>query len=222
MILVTGGAGYIGSHTVASLLQAGEKVIVLDSLYSGHKLSIPRDVPLFVGEAGNTSLVKRLIQEFQIKSVIHFAAHLEVEESTRNPFKYYENNFTQSSRLIDLCHSMGIQHFVFSSTCAVYGSPSQSPVSETHPCNPINPYGRSKAMTEAFLREMKEAHHSFTKFASLRYFNVAGGHPDGHLGQSTPRATQLIKVASEVICGKRPLLKVYGDRLPNPRWNVRS
>lgn len=214
MILVTGGAGYIGSHTVQRLNELGEKVIVLDNLYSGFKWAVPQNVKLVVGDVGDVELVKKLIQEHKVDSVIHFAAHLEVEESVKNPFKYYQNNVTKASIFINACYEMKIKNFIFSSTCAAYGNPPSMPVVESMPSLPLSPYGKTKFMTENFLWDMQTAFPNLMKHVILRYFNVAGANIQAGLGQATPRATQLVKVASEVAQGKRPLLKVFGTDYP--------
>jgi UDP-glucose 4-epimerase len=227
MILITGAAGYIGSHTVHQLFERGEKLVALDNLYSGHRAAIPTGVPFFEGNAGDSLLVQKIIRDHSVDSVIHFAAHLEVEESTRDPIKYYKNNFENSLRLIEECHLAGVKHFIFSSTCAVYGTPTRIPVTEETPLAPITPYGFSKMMTERLLFDLELAKNSpmnpdlksedslpSMNYAVLRYFNVAGAKISGGLGQSTPHATQLIKVASEAISGKRKGMKIYGTDYP--------
>ncbi len=220
MILVTGGAGYIGSHTLHQLVKKGEKVIALDNLYSGFRWAVPQGVELVVGNMGDQELTAQLICEKQIDSVIHFAAHLEVEESTRDPLKYYRNNVVNTINLIEVCQRVGVKHFIFSSTCAAYGTPKQTQVDEDVPSNPESPYGRSKLLTEQILAEMERAAHLTGKQSMthviLRYFNVAGAKVDGGLGQATPRATQLVKVAAEAARGKRSLLKVFGTDYPTP------
>jgi UDP-glucose 4-epimerase len=211
MILVTGGAGYIGSHTLRALKSSGHNdLIVLDNLYSGHRWAVPSDVLFVEGSMGDAALLDKLFREHKIDSIIHFAAHLEVEESVREPAKYYENNFLGSSVLVKKASEYGVKNFVFSSTCAIYGNPPSNPVDESCPTAPLNPYGRSKLMTEWYLEDMVRAGKTSLNYVALRYFNVAGAHVAGGLGQATPRATQLIKVACEVATGKREKLLVFG------------
>ncbi len=220
MILVTGGAGYIGSHTLHQLVAQGEKAIALDNLYSGFRWAVPKEVELVVGDMGDPALTERLIRENKIDSVIHFAAHLEVEESTRNPLKYYRNNTLNTMNLIEVCYRTGVKHFIFSSTCAAYGTPKNTQVDETAPSHPESPYGRSKLLTEQILAEMENAAnlagHPAMRHVILRYFNVAGARVGGGLGQATPRATQLIKAAAEAARGKRAYLKIFGTDYPTP------
>jgi len=211
MILVTGGAGYIGSHTLRALKAAGaSKIIVLDNLYSGQRWAVPSDIPLVVGSMGDPVILDKILSENKVESILHFAAHLEVEESVREPAKYYDNNFKNTSVLLAKATEYGVKNFVFSSTCAIYGNPPENPVNENCPKNPVNPYGKSKLMTEWLLEDLAHAAKMSMNYVSLRYFNVAGAHVPGGLGQATPRATQLIKVAAEVACGKRNKLLVYG------------
>jgi UDP-glucose 4-epimerase len=221
MILVTGGAGYIGSHTVHQLAERGEPVIVLDNLYSGFRWAVPPGVELVVGNMGDQQLVENLIRSKGVKSIIHFAAHLEVEESTRDPLKYYRNNVVNTMNLLEVCHRTGIEHFIFSSTCAAYGNPVRTQVREDDPTNPVSPYGRSKLVSEAVLWELEQAARlaglaSPMRHVILRYFNVAGAKVGGGLGQATRGATQLIKVAAEVALGKRSQLQVFGTDYPTP------
>jgi UDP-glucose 4-epimerase len=212
MILVTGGAGYIGSHTLRALQAAGHtQILVLDNLYSGHRWALPSNVALIEGSVGDATLLDRIFKEHPIDSILHFAAHLEVEESVREPVKYYENNFRNSSILISKASEYLVKNFVFSSTCAIYGNPPSNPVGEDCPKSPLNPYGKSKLMTEWFLEDLVRAGKTALNYVSLRYFNVAGAHVAGGLGQATPRATQLVKVTAEVACGKRDKLLVYGS-----------
>ena len=199
MILVTGGAGYIGSHTLKALQSAGHKdLIVLDTLYTGHRWAVPASVELIEGSMGDADLLDRIFAKNKIDSILHFAAFLEVEESMREPAKYYENNFKNTSTLINKAGEHGVKNFVFSSTCAIYGTPEKTPVDESCPKAPISPYGRSKLMTEWYLEDLVKAGKTSLNYVSLRYFNVAGAHVGGGLGQATPRATQLVKVAAEV------------------------
>jgi UDP-glucose 4-epimerase len=216
MILVTGGAGYIGSHTLRALQQSGYEAVVLDNLYSGHRWAVPSDIPFYEGNVSDVSLLKKIISQYKIKSIIHFAAHLEVEESVRLPFKYYENNFLNSKVLIQTAIEEGVKNFVFSSTCAVYGNPQTTPVDENFPTQPLNPYGRSKLMTEWLLQDLATSSLPSLNFSILRYFNVAGSHVQGSLGQATPRATQLVKVCAEVALGMRSQLEVFGTDYPTP------
>ncbi|MEO5668437.1 MAG: UDP-glucose 4-epimerase GalE [Bdellovibrionota bacterium] len=212
MILVTGGAGYIGSHTLRALQAAGHhKILVLDNLYSGHRWAVPSGIGFIEESVGDAALLKKIFEEHPIESILHFAAHLEVEESMREPAKYYDNNFKNSSVLIATASEYLVKNFVFSSTCAIYGSPAKNPVDEDCPKDPLNPYGKSKLMTEWYLEDLVRAGKTKMNYVSLRYFNVAGAHVPGGLGQATPRATQLIKVAAEVACGKRDKLLVYGS-----------
>ncbi len=218
MILVTGGAGYIGSHALRALMAAGippGEIIVLDTLYSGHLWALPKGVNFVKGSSGEKALLSKIFNENKVDSVFHFAAHLEVEESVRDPFKYYSNNFLNSCVLIDASMAAKVSNFVFSSTCAVVGSPKQLPVDETASCHPESPYGKSKLMTEWYLADVAKAAQIARKnsmnFVALRYFNVAGAHFDGSIGQATPRATQLVKVACEVAVGKRKSLLLYGS-----------
>ncbi|MBF0359797.1 MAG: UDP-glucose 4-epimerase GalE [Oligoflexia bacterium] len=220
MILVTGAAGYIGSHTIHMLNDLGKKSIALDNLYSGHKWAIPRDVKLVVADCGNIDVVSDLIIKNKIESIIHFAAHLEVEESTRLPIKYYRNNFINTLNLIETASKLGVKNFIFSSTCAVYGTPEKMPVDEGFARNPISPYGKSKMMIEMLLEDLSKTDNFPMRYVLLRYFNVAGARVVANkinqtrLGQATPRATQLVKVSAEVALGKREKLIVFGTDYP--------
>jgi UDP-glucose 4-epimerase len=213
-VLVTGGAGYIGSHMVLELLDAGEWVIVLDNLSTGLQRAVPDGVPLIVGDTGDQVLVSRLIREYEVQAIIHFAASLIVPDSVRDPLAYYRNNTVNSRTLIESAVNGGVKHFIFSSTCAVYGNPKKLPVSEETPTLPISPYGSSKLMTEIILRDASNAY-GFDH-VSLRYFNVAGADPKGRAGQSTKAATPLIKVAVEAALGLRTKVEVYGTDYPTP------
>src|SRR6516165_10169388 len=213
-VLVTGGAGYIGSHMVLELLDAGERVIVLDNLSTGLQRAVPDGVPLIVGDTGDQVLVSRLIREYEVQAIIHFAASLIVPDSVRDPLAYYRNNTVNSRALIESAVNGGVKHFIFSSTCAVYGNPKKLPVSEDTPTLPISPYGSSKLMTEIILRDASNAY-GFDH-VSLRYFNVAGADPKGRAGQSTKAATPLIKVAVEAALGLRTKVEVYGTDYPTP------
>jgi len=211
MILVTGGAGYIGSHTVHQLHDQREEVLVLDDLSAGHRWAVPTGVELVVGDMGDTRLVREILSIHPIDSVIHFAAHTSVEESVLDPIKYYRNNFVGSLQLIESCLQHQVKHFIFSSTCAVYGNPVKNPITEDVPANPLSHYGKSKFMTESLLGDVRS---NAMRSVILRYFNVAGARVSAGLGQATPGATQLIKVACEVACGKREKLFVFGTDYP--------
>jgi UDP-glucose 4-epimerase len=213
-VLVTGGAGYIGSHMVFELLDAGEQVVVLDNLSTGFRRAVPDGVPLIVGDTGDQVLGSRLIREHDVQAIIHFAAFLIVPDSVRDPLAYYRNNTVNSQALIECAVNAGVKHFIFSSTSAVYGNPSKLPVSEDTPTLPISPYGSSKLMTEIILRDASNAY-GFDH-VSLRYFNVAGADPKGRAGQSTKAATHLIKVAVEAALRLRTQVEVFGTDYPTP------
>jgi len=213
-ILVTGGAGYIGSHMVYALLDAGERVVVLDNLSTGFDWAVAPGVPLIVGESGDQDLVTTVIRENDIEGIIHFAASIVVPDSVRDPLGYYRNNTVNSRALIECAVKCGVRHFIFSSTAAVYGNPAEIPVSENTPTQPISPYGWSKLMTEIMLRDASSAHG--INHVILRYFNVAGADPRCRTGQSTAGATHLIKVAVEAALGLRPKLFVFGTDYPTP------
>lgn len=207
-ILVTGGAGYIGSHTVHQLLAAGHRVVVLDNLYSGHRWAVPAAAEFVEGSVADPALIRATLEQHAIDSVIHFAAHIVVPESVADPVKYYRNNTVGSLNLIAACADAGVTRFVFSSTAAVYGLPERVPVAEDAPTVPINPYGASKLMTERLLADVAAA--TGLRYLALRYFNVAGAQLAGDLGQATPAATHLIKVACEAACGKRSEVTIFG------------
>ncbi len=213
-VLVTGGAGYIGSHMVLELVDAGEKVVVLDDLSTGFRWSVPQEAALVVGDVGDGALVSRLIDEHGIDSIMHFAAKIVVPESVTDPLSYYFNNTVKSRALIETAVSRGIRNFVFSSTAAVYGNAEAPLLTEDMPLSPINPYGRSKLMSEWMLQDAHLAHG--LRYAILRYFNVAGADPKGRSGQSTPQATHLIKVAAQAALGQRPYLDVFGTDYATP------
>lgn len=213
-VLVTGGAGYIGSHMVIDLLNAGENVYVIDDLSNGFDWAVQVPEHLYVGDVADEALVDRIIREHEIEAVIHFAGSIVVPESVANPLKYYLNNTARSRTLIERCVKGGVKHFIFSSTAAVYGMTGIDAVSEDVPLNPISPYGRSKLMTEWMLRDVAAAHDM--TFVALRYFNVAGGDPKGRVGQSTANATHLIKVACQTSLGMRPYIEVFGEDYPTP------
>lgn len=211
-ILVTGGAGYIGSHVVKLLGQQGHNLVILDNLSKGFKEAVLFG-ELVVGSTGDKELVSRILAEHQIEAVMHFAAFTIVPESVSDPLKYYENNTSSTRSLLECCQKAGVKYFIFSSTAATYGIPdSADPITESAPTQPINPYGTSKLMSEMMLRDLCAA--TDMKYIALRYFNVAGCDPEGDIGQSTPEATLLIKVACEVAIGKREHLKVFGTDYP--------
>ncbi len=206
-VLVTGGAGYIGSHVVRQLCEAGHKVVVLDNLSKGFREAVVGG-ELIVGDFGDRELVEELLKKHGIEAVMHFAAHTVVPESVAEPLKYYHNNTLKAHGLIAACVSTGVKYFIFSSTAAVYGMPASSAASEESPTLPINPYGTSKLMTEWILRDTAAA--TSLCHVTLRYFNVAGSDPGGRIGQSTPEATLLIKVACEAAVGKRNTVTIFG------------
>ena len=212
-ILVTGGAGYISSHTVLALRARGERVVVLDNLYSGFRQAV-LDTPLVVGSCGDRELVSRLLREHNVDTVMHFAAHTVVPESVSNPLKYYGNNTCNTRNLLEACSDAGVRNFVFSLTAAVYGIPNGDFADETSPTMPINAYGTSKLMSEWMLRDIALA--TPLRYVSLRYFNVAGSDPGGRIGQSTINGTLLTKVACEVAVGKRPHVAIFGTDYPTP------
>jgi len=212
-ILVTGGAGYIGSHTVLALTEQGYEVVVLDNLCNGFRQAVLPPARLEVMDLADSDRLAVFLAREQFDGIIHFAAHIVVPESVQNPLKYYLNNTTNTTRLIYLAVNSGIKFFVFSSTAAVYGLPDKVPVDETTPPNPINPYGRSKLMSEWIIQDTALAHPEF-KYVILRYFNVAGADPLGRIGQSTPNATHLIKVACQTALGLRDKLEIFGTDYP--------
>src|SRR6187401_342312 len=212
-VLVTGGAGYIGSHTLLQLTARGERVVVLDDLSTGFRQAV-RDVPLVVGNVGDRKLVDQLLAEYQVDTIIHFAAHTIVPESVSNPLKYYGNNTCSTRSLLDCASRAGVKHFVFSSTAAVYGIPANGLAAEETATSPINPYGTSKLMSEWMLRDLCAV--TPMRSVILRYFNVAGSDPQGRIGQSTRAATLLVKVACEAAVGKRQFLSVFGTDYPTP------
>ncbi len=216
-VLVTGGAGYIGSHTVRQLMGAGYRVVVLDDLSTGHRWAVAPQAVLVVGNAGDKTLVGALIEEHSVGAVAHFAGSIVVSESVADPLKYYGNNSGASRSLIEACLERGVERFVFSSTAAVYGTPEKLPVAESAPTRPINPYGRSKLVTEWMLEDVAASGKARSfRHAILRYFNVAGASLDGTLGQATEAATHLIKVACEAACGVRDKVTIFGTDYPTP------
>lgn len=211
-ILVTGGAGYIGSHTVHELVDAGESVVVVDNLSTGFVASLPTAAQLVTGNVGDQELIESLIKSHGIEAIIHFAGSIVVPESVRDPLGYYQNNTCNSRALIETAIKAGVSSFIFSSTAAVYGNPAKVPVSEDAPLAPVSPYGWSKLMTEVMLRDAGAAHG--LNHVILRYFNVAGADPKMRTGQSTPNATHLIKVAVQAALGQRDHLDVFGTDYP--------
>ncbi len=212
-ILVTGGAGYIGSHVVRQLGAAGESVIALDNLSTGFEPAVTSG-ELIIGDTGNAALLEDIFRKHDIDTVMHFAAHTVVPESVANPLKYYRNNTASSRTLLEAANNNGVRNIVFSSTAAVYGIPDGGLASEDSPTQPINPYGTSKLMTEWMLRDLAAA--GGPSYVALRYFNVAGCEPTGTIGQSTPKATLLVKVACEAATGRRPSVSIFGTDYPTP------
>lgn len=213
-VLVTGGAGYIGSHAVLALKDRGWPVAVIDNLTTGFRFTLPDGVPLYEGDIEDAALVARIIAEQNIGAIMHFAGSIIVPESVENPLKYYHNNTAKSRSLIESAVTGGVKHFIFSSTAATYGIPEESPVNEDTPKAPINPYGLSKLMTEWMLRDTAAAHP--INYCALRYFNVAGADPQARTGQSTAGATHLIKVAVEAALGMRESVGVFGTDFDTP------
>ena len=213
-VLVTGGAGYIGSHAVLALLDGGWPVVVIDDLSTGFDWAVPEGAVFARGDIADQALVERLIAEHRVAAIMHFAGSIIVPESVENPLKYYLNNTVKSRALIESAVKGGVRHFIFSSTAATYGIPAEVPLREEAPTEPINPYGWSKLMTERMLRDAAAAHP--LNFCALRYFNVAGADPAGRSGQSTAGATHLIKVAVEAATGKRGHVAVYGSDYDTP------
>lgn len=213
-VLVTGGAGYIGSHMVWELLDAGEKVVVIDNLSKGFDWAVAPEATLVEGDIADTALVGGLIREHGIEAIIHFAGSIVVPESVADPLAYYQNNTCKTRSLIEAAVEGKVRHFIFSSTAAVYGMTGLAPVVETTALNPLSPYGRSKLMTEWMLADVAAAHD--LTYGVLRYFNVAGADPRGRSGQSSAGATHLIKVASQAALGQRTGLEIFGTDYPTP------
>ncbi|GLR93808.1 MULTISPECIES: UDP-glucose 4-epimerase GalE [Bradyrhizobium] len=213
-VLVTGGAGYIGSHTVLALAEAGEDVVVIDDLSTGFSAYLPEGVPLFIGDAGDENLLEGVIAQHDVESIIHFAGSVVVPDSMRDPLGYYRNNFTTARNLLNVAVKRGIGRFIFSSTAAVYGNPDQVPVPEHAPTRPLSPYGSSKLMTEIMLHDVAAAHGM--QYVTLRYFNVAGADPQARIGLATVGATHLLKIAVEAATGQRAKIDVFGTDYPTP------
>lgn len=213
-VLVTGGAGYIGSHAVLALIDRGWKVAVIDNLSTGFRFAVPDGVPLYEGDIEDAALLARIFAEQGTGAIMHFAGSIIVPESVENPLKYYHNNTARSRALLEAAVKGGVSHFIFSSTAATYGIPEVSPVAEDSPRLPINPYGMSKLMTEIMLADVAKAHP--LNYCALRYFNVAGADPSARSGQSTAGATHLIKVAVEAALGKRENVQIFGTDYATP------
>jgi len=213
-VLITGGAGYIGSHMAHALVDKGETAVILDNLSTGVRGQVPDRARFVEGEVADRDLVRRVLKENGVEAVLHFAAATVVPDSVADPLRYYENNTASSRNLLEACQAHGIKHFIFSSTAAVYGETDAATVDENAPTEPANPYGRSKLMTEWMLHDLAQA--SDLRYVALRYFNVAGADPDGRTGQSTLRATHLIKRACQAALGRVPALGVFGTDFPTP------
>ena len=213
-VLVTGGAGYIGSHTVRALVDAGETVVVIDNLSTGFSAHLPEGVALFIGDAADENLVEGVISAHGVESIMHFAGSVVVPDSMRDPLAYYRNNTLTTRSLLNVAVRCGVSRFIFSSTAAVYGNPNQVPVAEHAPTRPLSPYGSSKLMTEIMLHDTASAHGM--NYVVLRHFNVAGADPKGRIGLSTVGATHLLKIAVEVATGQRAKIDVFGTDYPTP------
>ena len=213
-VLVTGGAGYIGSHMVLALAEAGENVVVIDNLSTGFSSLLPEGLPLFIGDAGDENLVEGVIAQHGVDSIVHFAGSVVVPDSMRDPLGYYRNNTMTTRSLLNAAVKGGVKRFIFSSTAAVYGNPDQMPVPEHAATRPMSPYGSSKLMTEIMLHDVAAAHDM--NYVVLRYFNVAGADPQGRIGLSTTGATHLLKIAVEAATGQRAKVDVFGTDYPTP------
>ena len=213
-VLVTGGAGYIGSHMVRALVDANERVVVIDNLSTGFSAFLPEAVPLFIGDAGDENLVEGVIKQHGVDSIIHFAGSVVVPDSMRDPLGYYRNNTMTTQSLLKAAVKSGVKRFIFSSTAAVYGNPDQVPVREDAPTRPLSPYGSSKLMTEIMLHDVASAHGM--DYVVLRYFNVAGADPQARIGLATVGATHLLKIAVEAATGQRAKVDVFGTDYPTP------
>jgi UDP-glucose 4-epimerase len=213
-VLVTGGAGYIGSHMVHALAEAGESAVVIDNLSTGFSAFLPESVPLFIGDAADENLVESVIAAHGVHSIIHFAGSVVVPDSMRDPLAYYRNNTMTTRSLLNVAVKRGINRFIFSSTAAVYGNPDQVPVPENAPTRPLSPYGTSKLMTEIMLHDVASAHGM--NYVVLRYFNVAGADPLARIGLATVGATHLLKLAVEAATGQRAKIDIFGTDYPTP------
>ncbi|WP_024512108.1 UDP-glucose 4-epimerase GalE [Bradyrhizobium sp. ARR65] len=213
-VLVTGGAGYVGSHTVRALHEANENVVVIDNLSTGFSAHLPEGVPLFIGDAGDENLVEGVIAQHEVDAIMHFAGSIVVPESMRDPLLYYRNNTMTTRSLLNAAVKRGIKRFIFSSTAAVYGDPEQVPVPEHARTRPLSPYGSSKLMTEIILHDVASAYDM--NYVVLRYFNVAGADPLARIGLATVGATHLLKIAVEAATGQRPKIDVFGTDYPTP------
>ena len=213
-VLITGGAGYIGSHAVLACLAAGHKVVVVDNLSTGIRAHVPDTCDFINADVGDTAAISKIIDDYEVHAILHFAGSIVVPESIANPYLYYENNTGKTLRLANLAKDKNIKAFIFSSTAVVYATDNDGPLSEASPKAPISPYGWSKLMSEQMLADISVAHG--LPIGVLRYFNVAGADPQGRTGQSTPNATHLIKVACQVITGQRDVLPVFGQDYPTP------
>lgn len=212
--MITGGAGYIGSHAVLAFREAGAEIVVIDDLSTGRRWTVPDDIPFYEGAVSDSDLVRRIVSEHAIDAVIHFAGSIRVDESVADPLKYYRNNTCATRDLVETCVAAGIENFLFSSTAAVYGVPDQTMISESVETRPINPYGASKLATESILRDVSAAHDF--RHAALRYFNAAGADPSGRTGQMSNSSTHLIKVATQAAVGARDHIDIYGDDYDTP------
>ncbi|MEA2835878.1 MAG: UDP-glucose 4-epimerase [Bradyrhizobium sp.] len=213
-VLVTGGAGYIGSHMVLALAEAGESVVVIDNLSTGFSTSLPEGVPLFIGDAADENLVEGVIAAHGVESIVHFAGSVVVPDSLRDPLGYYRNNTMTTRSLLNTAVKCGVNRFIFSSTAAVYGNPERMPVTEDAPTRPLSPYGSSKLMAEIMLHDVAAAHGM--NYVVLRYFNVAGADPHARIGLATVGATHLLKIAVEAATGQRAKIDVFGTDYPTP------
>ena len=213
-VLVTGGAGYIGSHMVHALVDTGESVVVIDNLSTGFSAFLPKGVALFIGDAADENLVEGVIAAHGVESIIHFAGSVVVTDSMRDPLAYYRNNTMTTRSLLNAAVKCGVSRFIFSSTAAVYGNPDQVPVPEDAPTRPLSPYGSSKLMTEIMLHDTASAHGM--NYVVLRYFNVAGADPLARIGLATVGATHLLKIAVEAATGQRANIDVFGTDYPTP------
>jgi len=213
-VLITGGAGYIGSHTVRALFDAGQSVVVIDNLSTGFSQFLPEGVPLFIGDAGDEKLLESVIVTHNVASIIHFAGSMVVPDSVRDPLGYYRNNTMTTRNLLEVAVRCHVSRFIFSSTSAVYGDTVHMPVSEDAPTKPLSPYGWSKLMSEIMLQDVAAAHG--LRYVALRYFNVAGADPQARMGLSTANATHLLKIAVEAATGQRDKIDVFGTDYPTP------